>query len=73
MPTKKIVIVALTSLLVGLLLGLGLGSRPVYEVRSGNVGCIGIKTTEFDPETATYRLEIANVYGQRPCLPEDSR
>lgn len=73
MPTRRIILIALTSLLVGLLLGGGLNSRPVYEVRAGNPGCIGIKTTEFDPVTATYRLEIANVYGSRPCLPEDSR
>ena len=72
MPTRRIVLIALSSLLAGLLLGIGLGSPTVYQVRAGNVGCIGIKTTEFFPETATYRLEIQNIYGQRPCLPEDS-
>jgi hypothetical protein len=73
MPTRKVVLIALTTLLVGLLVGGSLNSRPVYDVRAGNAGCIGIKSVNFDHTTATYFLEIANVYGSRPCLPEDSR
>lgn len=73
MTVRRTVLLSLVSLLVGLVVGVFVLQAPtVYQVRAGNVGCIGIKTTEFDPETATYRLEIANIYGQRPCLPEDS-
>lgn len=71
MARRTVVLLALSALLAGVLAGSVLSSRPVYQIQSGNVNCIGFKTMEFYPETATLRLEIANIYGQRPCGPED--
>jgi hypothetical protein len=59
--------------LLGAIAGINYGARNAPQsVGQGNVGCIGFYGMDFDPITSSLKIEIANIYGQRPCGPDDN-